>query len=198
MKAVLCKAWGPPDSLVVEDLPPPVAEPGKVVVTVKAAGVNFPDTLIIQNRYQHKPPLPFSPGAEVAGVIESIGEGVAGWTVGERVIAQTTYGGFAEQLVAAPDQLIRMPQGMDFPVAASLGLAYGTSYYGLIERGCPHRGGDSRGGRAARLRRADRMPGRRQHRGLVGVQRGSRRARDSGVQRAGRIGHRARDRLHHL
>jgi NADPH2:quinone reductase len=135
MKAVLCKAWGPPDSLVVEDLPPLDAGPGKVVVSVKAAGVNFPDTLIIQNRYQHKPPLPFSPGAEVAGVIESIGEGVAGWMVGERVIAQTTYGGFAEQLVAAPDQLIRMPQGMDFPVAASLGLAYGTSYYGLIERG---------------------------------------------------------------
>lgn len=135
MKAVLCKAWGPPDSLVVEELAPLVAEPGKVVVSVKAAGVNFPDVLIIQNRYQHKPPLPFSPGAEVAGVIRSVGEGVSGWSVGDKVIAQTTYGGFAEELLAAPDQLIRMPQGMDFPVAASIGLAYGTSYYGLIERG---------------------------------------------------------------
>src|SRR5690606_31046673 len=73
MKAVLCKAWGPPDSLVVEELAPLAAEPGKVVVSVKAAGVNFPDVLIIQNRYQHKPPLPFSPGAEVAGVIRSVG-----------------------------------------------------------------------------------------------------------------------------
>src|SRR5690606_15414450 len=97
--------------------------------------VNFPDVLIIQNRYQHKPPLPFSPGAEVAGVIRSVGEGVTGWSVGDEVIAQTTYGGFAEELLAAPDQLIRMPQGMDFTVAASIGLAYGTSYYGLIERG---------------------------------------------------------------
>lgn len=135
MKAVLCKAWGPPDSLVVEELAPLAAEPGKVVVSVKAAGVNFPDVLIIQNRYQHKPPLPFSPGAEVAGVIRSVGEGVTGWSVGDEVIAQTTYGGFAEELLAAPDQLIRMPQGMDFTVAASIGLAYGTSYYGLIERG---------------------------------------------------------------
>ena len=135
MKAVLCKAWGPPESLVVEELPPLTAGPGRVVVSVKAAGVNFPDTLIIQNKYQHKPPLPFSPGSEVAGVVKQVGDGVAGWQVGDRVIAQTTYGGFAEEVLAEPDQLIALPEGMDFPAAATLGLAYGTSYYGLIERG---------------------------------------------------------------
>jgi NADPH2:quinone reductase len=135
MKAVLCKAWGPPESLRLEECAPLPAEPGKVVVSVEAAGVNFPDTLIIQNKYQHKPPLPFSPGSEVAGVVKAIGAGVDGWKPGDRVIAQTTYGGFAEEVLAESDQLIAMPEGMDFPSAATLGLAYGTSHYGLIERG---------------------------------------------------------------
>ena len=133
MKAVLCKAWGPPESLVVEELPPLTAGPGRVVVSVKAAGVNFPDTLIIQNKYQHKPPLPFSPGSEVAGVVKQVGDGVAGWQVGDRVIAQTTYGGFAEEVLAEPDQLIALPEGMDFPAAATLGLAYFPSEKSAIE-----------------------------------------------------------------
>jgi NADPH2:quinone reductase len=102
---------------------------------VQAAGVNFPDTLIIQNKYQHKPPLPFSPGSEVAGIVKAVGAGVAEWKPGDRVIAQTTYGGFAEEVAAEPGQLIALPEGMDYPQAATLGLAYGTSYYGLIERG---------------------------------------------------------------
>ena len=135
MKAVVCKAWGPPESLVIEDGPPLVAEPGKVVISVKAAGVKFPDTLIIQNKYQYKPELPFSPGSEVAGVLKSIGAGVQGWQVGDRVIAQTTFGGFAEEIVTEPERLLRVPEGMDFDTAASVGLAYGTSYYGLIDRG---------------------------------------------------------------
>ena len=135
MKAVLCRAWGPPESLRLEECAPLNAEPGKVVVSVEAAAVNFPDTLIIQNKYQHKPPLPFSPGSEVAGVVKAIGAGVDGWKPGDRVIAQTTYGGFAEEVLAESAQLIAMPEGMDFPSAATLGLAYGTSYYGLIERG---------------------------------------------------------------
>jgi NADPH:quinone reductase len=135
MKAVVCKAWGPPESLVIEDGPPLVAEPGKVVISVKAAGVNFPDTLIIQNKYQYKPELPFSPGSEVAGVLKSIGAGVQGWQVGDRVIAQTTFGGFAEEIVTEPERLLRVPEGMDFDTAASVGLAYGTSYYALIDRG---------------------------------------------------------------
>jgi len=135
MKAVVCKAWGPPESLVIEDGPPLVAEPGKVVISVKAAGVNFPDTLIIQNKYQYKPELPFSPGSEVAGELKSIGAGVHGWQVGDRVIAQTTFGGFAEEIVTEPERLLRIPEGMNFDIAASVGLAYGTSYYGLIDRG---------------------------------------------------------------
>jgi NADPH:quinone reductase len=135
MKAVVCKAWGPPESLVIEDGPPLFAAPGEVVISVKAAGVNFPDTLIIQNKYQYKPELPFSPGSEVAGVLKSIGAGVQGWKVGDRVIAQTTFGGFAEEIATEPERLLRMPEGMDFETAASVGLAYGTSYYGLIDRG---------------------------------------------------------------
>ena len=135
MKAVLCKAWGAPESLVLEESASLVPGPGQVVVSVKAAGVNFPDTLIIQNKYQHKPPLPFSPGSEVAGVVKSLGAGVESWKAGDRVIAQTTYGGFAEEVIAETDQLLPIPEGMDFAPAASLGLAYGTSYYGLIERG---------------------------------------------------------------
>jgi NADPH2:quinone reductase len=135
MKAVLCKAWGPPETLALEECPALAAEPGEVVVSVAAAGVNFPDTLIIQNKYQHKPPLPFSPGSEVAGVVKAVGAAVTGWRAGDRVIAQTTYGGFAEEVLAEPEQLIAMPAGMDFSSAATLGLAYGTSYYGLIERG---------------------------------------------------------------
>jgi len=134
MKAVLCKAWGPPESLVLEECPALEPAPGKVVVSVHAAGVNFPDTLIIQNKYQHKPPLPFSPGSEAAGVVKAVGPGVEGWKPGDRVIAQTTYGAFAEEVQAEPEQLIALPQGMDFATAATLGLAYGTSCYALIDR----------------------------------------------------------------
>jgi NADPH2:quinone reductase len=135
MKAVVCRQWGPPESLLIEERAPLTAEPGNVVVSVQAAGVNFPDTLIIQNKYQHKPPLPFSPGSEVAGIVKAVGAGVAEWKPGDRVIAQTTYGGFAEEVAPEPGQLIALPEGMDYPQAATLGLAYGTSYYGLIERG---------------------------------------------------------------
>lgn len=135
MKAVLCKAWGPPESLVLEDLPPLEAAPGKVVIGVKAAGVNFPDTLIIQNKYQYKPDLPFSPGGEVAGVVKAIGAGVEGWSVGDPVIAQTIFGGFAEEVATTPDRMLPLPEGMDFATGASLGLAYGTSHYALVERG---------------------------------------------------------------
>ena len=95
MKAVLCKQYGPPESLTIEELPSPKAGPGEVVVTVKAASVNFPDVLIIQNKYQFKPPLPFSPGSELAGVVKEVGSGVSAWKPGERVIAFTTYGAFA-------------------------------------------------------------------------------------------------------
>src|ERR671925_740579 len=92
MKAVLCKQYGPPESLTFEDLPSPRPGPGEAVVSVKAASVNFPDVLIIQNKYQFKPPLPFSPGSELAGIVKEVGEGVRHAKPGDSVIAFTTYG----------------------------------------------------------------------------------------------------------
>src|SRR4026208_534617 len=98
MKAVLCTQFGPPDSLVVEELPSPKAGAGEVIVSVKAASLNFPDVLIIQNKYQFKPPLPLSPGSARSGLLKTLGEGVSGYTPGDRVIAFTTYGAFAEEV----------------------------------------------------------------------------------------------------
>lgn len=134
MKAVLCKKLGPPDTLVVEEVPPLEPGPGQVVVGVKAAGVNFPDTLIIQGKYQFKPEPPFSPGGEVAGVIKKIGAGVSSWKPGDRVIAASTWGGFAEEMVADADRLIPMPDAMDFVPASAFILTYGTSYHALKDR----------------------------------------------------------------
>jgi NADPH2:quinone reductase len=135
MKALLCKAWGGPETLVLEELPSPRPGPGEVVIDVKAAGVNFPDVLIIQNKYQVKPPLPFAPGAELAGVIKEIGAGVTGFAPGDRVIAMTTWGAFAEECIARVGQLIRMPAGLDFATAAAFTLTYGTSWHALKDRG---------------------------------------------------------------
>lgn len=134
MKAVLCKELGPPEALVVEDVPALVAGPGQVVVSVKAAGVNFPDTLIIQGKYQFKPELPFSPGGEVAGVVKSVGEGVTTVKAGDRVIAAATWGGFAEEMVADAGKVVPMPDGMDFVPASAFVLTYGTSYHALKDR----------------------------------------------------------------
>src|SRR5260221_10760060 len=97
MKAVLCKQFGPPESLVVEELPSPQAGAGEGVVSVKAASLNFPDVLIIQNKYQFTPPLPFSPGSEMSGVVKEVGEGGKGYKPGARLIAFTTYGAFPEE-----------------------------------------------------------------------------------------------------
>src|SRR3954469_23478513 len=114
MKAVLCKQFGPPESLVFEDLPSPKAGPGEVVVSVKAASVNFPDFLIIQNKYQFKPPLPFSPGSELAGVVKEVGTSVSGWRSGDRVIAFTTYGAFAEEVKTDAGRVVPPPGGVGF------------------------------------------------------------------------------------
>jgi len=135
MKAVVCRAWGPPESLVIEDRPALEAQPGTVVVSVKAASVKFADTLIIQNKYQTKPELPFIPGSEVAGIVKAVGAGVKGWGVGDRVSAQTTYGGYAEEVLAETDRLLAIPASMDFASAAGMASAYGTSYYALTDRG---------------------------------------------------------------
>jgi NADPH2:quinone reductase len=134
LKAVLCKQFGLPDTLVVEDVPALKPGPGQVVVSVKAAGVNFPDVLIIQNKYQFKPEPPFSPGGEVAGVVKELGEGVKGVKPGDRVIASSTFGGFAQELVVEADRLIPMPDAMDYVPASAFVLTYGTSYHALKDR----------------------------------------------------------------
>jgi NADPH2:quinone reductase len=134
MKAVLCKELGLPDRLVVENVPSPTAGKGQVVLSVKACGVNFPDTLIIQGKYQFKPELPFSPGGEVAGVVKEVGEGVAGIRPGDRLIAFSTWGGFAEELAVDAERTIAIPAGMDFVPAAGFVLTYGTSYHALKDR----------------------------------------------------------------
>src|SRR4029077_17764871 len=135
MKAVLCKQFGPPESLVIEELPSPKAGAGEVVVSVKAASVNFPDVLIIQNKYQFKPPLPFSPGSELAGVVKAIGDGVTTVKAGDRVMAFTTYGAFAEEVKTEARRLLPLPPGMDFESAAAFGLTYATSDHALRDRG---------------------------------------------------------------
>jgi NADPH2:quinone reductase len=135
MKAVVCKAWGPPDSLVVEELPDLQPGAGQVLVDVKAAGVNFPDVLTVQGKYQIRPPLPFTPGNEFAGVVRALGSGVDGFAVGQHVIGFTRTGAFAQQALAPAEALMPMPPDMDFDTAAALTLTYGTSHHALVDRG---------------------------------------------------------------
>jgi len=135
MKAVLCKQFGPPDSLVVEEVPSPRAGPGEAVISVKAASLNFPDVLIIQNKYQFKPPLPFSPGSELAGVVKEVGAGVQGVAPGDKVIAFTTYGAFAEEVKTDASRLVPLPENMDFVTGAAFLLTYATSDHALRDRG---------------------------------------------------------------
>jgi NADPH2:quinone reductase len=134
MKAVLCKEYGPPDKLSVESIAELKPGPGQVVVTVKACGVNFPDTLIIQGKYQFKPPFPFSPGSEIAGMVKETGEGVSNVKPGDRVMAFTGWGGFAEEVVAEAGEIISMPPGLDFTTASAFVLTYGTSHHALKDR----------------------------------------------------------------
>jgi len=135
VKAVLCTAFGPPESLAIEDLPSPTPGPGEAVVTVHAASVNFPDVLIIQNKYQLKPPLPFSPGSELSGTVKSVGAGVTTVAPGDRVFAITGYGAFAEEVKLEAARLLPIPHGMDFATAAAFGLTYATSDHALFDRG---------------------------------------------------------------
>ena len=135
MKAVLCKSFGPPETLVIEEVSSPVPGPGQIVISVKAASVNFPDTLIIQNKYQYKPTLPFSPGSECAGIVKTVGDGVTRVREGDRVMAVTTYGSFAEEVCTDASRALEIPAGMDFPTAAAFTLTYGTSAHALLDRG---------------------------------------------------------------
>lgn len=134
MKALLCKEFGPPESLVLAEVPSPTAGAGEVVVSIKAASVNFPDVLIIQNKYQFKPPLPFSPGSELAGVVKEVGPGVTNVKPGDKVIAFTTYGAFAEEVKTEAVRLLPMPEGMSYAEAASFVLTYGTTDHALRDR----------------------------------------------------------------
>jgi NADPH2:quinone reductase len=134
MRAVLCKQLGPPESLVVEDIATPEVKANQVLIKVGGCGVNFPDTLIIQGKYQIKPELPFSPGGEVAGEIIQIGSDVSNVKVGDRVIAMCGYGGFAEEVVIGADRVFTVPDAMDFVTASAFILTYGTSYHALKQR----------------------------------------------------------------
>ncbi len=134
MRSIVCKAWGLPETLVVENLPAPQPEAGEVLVDVMAAGVNFPDVLIIQNKYQFKPELPFTPGNEIAGVVSAVGEGVSEFNAGDRVFGFVQHGAFAEQLAVPANALIRMNDAMDFDTAAALTLTYGTSHHAIVDR----------------------------------------------------------------
>jgi NADPH2:quinone reductase len=134
MRAVMCKAYGSPEALVVEDVESPTPGRGQVVVTVKACGVNFPDNLIIRGLYQFRPPPPFSPGSEVAGIVKTVGEGVEAVKPGDRVIAFGAFGGFAEEMLADAGAVLPMPAAMNFDTAASVVMTYGTDMHALKDR----------------------------------------------------------------
>lgn len=134
MKAILCEEHGPPEKLVLRDIASPEPGRGEVRVRVHAAGVNFPDVLIIQNLYQFKPPLPFSPGGEAAGVVDAVGEGVTRVAVGDRVLAMTGHGAFVEQLVTDQSRIVPLPADMPFDIAAAFTMTYGTSHHALKQR----------------------------------------------------------------
>jgi NADPH:quinone reductase len=135
MKAVLAKAFGPLEQLALEEVPARDPAPGEVAITVKACGVNFFDALIVQGKYQSRPPVPFSPGGEVAGVIRAVGEGVTGLTEGTRVLAFTGHGGYAEEVIADAGSVVALPGQMDFVTAAGFPITYATSYHALKDRG---------------------------------------------------------------
>ena len=135
MKAFLCKEFGPVDSHTVEEIEDPVAGPGQVVVDIKATGISFPDVLIVQGLYQFKPPFPFSPGSEISGVVSSVGEGVTMHKVGDRVMGSIGSGGLREKGVYLEQQLMPLPESMDFNTAAGFPLNYGTTFHAFKQRG---------------------------------------------------------------
>ena len=135
MKGLLSKAPGGPETLILDELPDPAAGPGQVVVAVKACAINYPDVLIIEDKYQFKPPRPFAPGGEIAGVIESIGEGVTGWKPGDRVLGVIGHGGLVEKVAVDAAKLYALPEGRSFAEGAALLLTYATTIHALLDRG---------------------------------------------------------------
>jgi NADPH:quinone reductase len=134
MKAMLSKSVGGPETLVLEDMPDPAPGAGEVLLAVKACGVNYPDLLIIEDRYQFRPPRPFAPGGEVAGTVAAVGPGVKSLKAGDRVIGSCGHGGMADKLVIAADDCIAMPADMPFDIASALVLTYATSLHALKDR----------------------------------------------------------------
>jgi NADPH2:quinone reductase len=134
VKAILCRRFGTPDDLVLADIPDPVAGPGEVVARVAAVGLNFFDTLIIAGKYQTKPPFPFSPGGEFAGVVESVGPGVAGFAPGDLVMGYTNFNAARERTAVAADQIVKLSADLDYDRAAALTITYGTAYHALEHR----------------------------------------------------------------
>lgn len=135
MKAALCKTLTGPDDIVIEDIAEPIAGPGEAVIAVKAAALNFLDTLAVRGKYQFKPPMPFSPASEFAGVVESVGAGVTNVKVGDRVFGSAGHGAAREKMAVKTDNLIMIPAGVSDEVAASVTVAYGTALHGLKDRG---------------------------------------------------------------
>jgi NADPH2:quinone reductase len=135
MRAVVVEAFTEPSNLRVSDAPEPEPSDTEVIVDVRAAGCNFFDTLIVQGKYQEKPPFPFSPGGEIAGVVRQAGSRVVGVTLGDRVMAYLGHGGFAERVAVDPDALVPVPEGMSFEEAAGFPIVYGTAYAAVVQRG---------------------------------------------------------------
>jgi NADPH2:quinone reductase len=140
VKAVLCKDWGNPSTLTVEEIESSAPASGEVRIAVHAAGVNFADNLMVAGDYQFKPPFPFSPGFEVSGIVETIGGDVSDLQPGDRVMAALPHGGYAEEVVAAATNVLPIPDGMDFATAAVVPVAYGTAHLALTRRA--HLGAD--------------------------------------------------------
>jgi NADPH2:quinone reductase len=140
MKAILCSQFCEPDDLVLTDIEDPVAADGQVVIAIKAAALNFFDILMIQGKYQIKPPFPFSPAAEVAGVIESIGGGVTGLKVGDRVVASVGHNGAREKIAVPAASTVKIPDNLDFDRAAGVIITYGTALHALEDRASPKPG----------------------------------------------------------
>lgn len=135
MRALLSTAPGGPETLVIDDLPDPVPAKGQVRVAVKACAINYPDVLIIEDKYQFKPPRPFAPGGEISGVVDALGEGVTQWQVGDRVLGTIGHGGLVEQVVVDANRLYRLPEGRSFEEGSALVLTYGTTIHALLDRG---------------------------------------------------------------
>ena len=134
MRAVLCESFGPPDTLVVREVPDPEPGDGQVVIDVAGCGINFPDVLIIEDKYQFKPDLPFSPGGEVSGTVSAVGAGVDGVSVGDRVVALLGWGGMADKVVAPAASILAVPDEVDLVQAAGFLMAHGTSHHALVDR----------------------------------------------------------------